>query len=95
MSLKFCVLMPAALRLLEPQRRVVKGNDIGAAGDQRARRQQAGAAEAEDRDLLPAKVVIGIKNYLNFSEASPASASTTATIQKRITICGSVQPFCS
>src|SRR6266536_2862278 len=26
---------------------------------------------------------------------SPASASTTETIQKRITICGSVQPSCS
>ena len=44
----------------------------------------------------PAKVVIGIKDhYLSFSCARPASASTTAMIQKRITICGSVQPFCS
>jgi len=45
--------------------------------------------------FLPAKVVIGIKDYLNFSVARPASASTTATIQNRITICGSVQPSCS
>ena len=29
------------------------------------------------------------------SVASPASASTTATIQNRMTICGSVQPSCS
>ncbi len=33
--------------------------------------------------------------HLNFKLASPASASTTATIQNRITICGSVQPICS
>ena len=45
--------------------------------------------------FLPAKTVIGIKDYLNFNVASPASASTTATIQNRITICGSVQPICS
>ncbi len=45
--------------------------------------------------VLPANVVTGIKDHLNFSVASPASASTTATIQNRITICGSVQPSCS
>ncbi len=45
--------------------------------------------------FLPAKVVTGIKDYLSLSEARPASASTTATIQKRMTICGSVQPSCS
>ena len=45
--------------------------------------------------LFPANVVTGIKVHLNLSVARPASASTTATIQKRITICGSVQPSCS
>ena len=44
--------------------------------------------------FLPAKVVTGII-YRSFSVDSPASASTTAMIQNRITICGSVQPFCS
>ncbi len=34
-------------------------------------------------------------DHRNFSVARPASASTTATIQNRITICGSVQPSCS
>ena len=33
--------------------------------------------------------------YLSFSVERPISASTTATIQKRITTCGSVQPSCS
>ena len=33
--------------------------------------------------------------HRSFSVDSPASASTTETIQKRITICGSVQPSCS
>ncbi len=36
-----------------------------------------------------------IANYLSFKVESPASASTTETIQKRMTICGSVQPSCS
>jgi hypothetical protein len=34
-------------------------------------------------------------NHRNFSVDNPASASITAMIQKRITICGSVQPSCS
>jgi hypothetical protein len=33
--------------------------------------------------------------YRSFKVDNPASASTTAMIQKRITICGSVQPSCS
>ena len=46
--------------------------------------------------FLPAKVVTGITtDYLSFKVDSPASASTTETIQKRMTICGSVQPSCS
>ncbi len=46
--------------------------------------------------FLPAKVVTGITTrYLNFKVDNPASASTTETIQKRMTICGSVQPSCS
>ena len=44
--------------------------------------------------FFPAKVVIG-DHHRSFSVDSPASASTTEMIQKRITICGSVQPFCS
>ena len=33
--------------------------------------------------------------HRSFSVDRPASASTTEMIQNRITICGSVQPFCS
>ncbi len=72
---------------------VVKCDDIGAAVLQRAGSQNAGTTEAEDRDLPSGERRDG--NHLNFSVASPASASTTATIQKRMTICGSVQPSCS
>ena len=35
------------------------------------------------------------KHHRSFSVDRPASASTIEMIQKRITICGSVQPFCS
>src|SRR5262249_59038027 len=35
------------------------------------------------------------QGYLNLRVESPTSASTTAMIQNRITICGSVQPSCS
>ena len=35
------------------------------------------------------------QHHRSFSVESPASASITEMIQKRITICGSVQPFCS
>ena len=45
--------------------------------------------------FLPANVVTGIIAYLSFKVDSPASASTIEMIQNRITICGSVQPFCS
>ena len=57
---------------------------------------QAGAAEPEHGDLFPLK---GRNRnhgaYLSFKVESPTSASTTETIQNRMTICGSVQPSCS
>jgi hypothetical protein len=34
-------------------------------------------------------------DHRSFSVERPASASITEMIQNRITICGSVQPFCS
>jgi hypothetical protein len=34
-------------------------------------------------------------HHRSFSVERPASASITEMIQNRITICGSVQPFCS
>ena len=79
---------------------VVPAHHVGAAGKQGAGRDQAGLAEPEHGDFLPGKVVIGIEwleasCYRNFRVDRPASASTTAMIQNRITICGSVQPSCS
>ena len=44
---------------------------------------------------LPSRWVSGTTSYLSFSVERPISASTTATIQKRITTCDSVQPSCS
>jgi hypothetical protein len=73
---------------------VVPADDIGTAGQQRARARQPGVAEAEDGDLAAGEG--GDRDHhRSFSVESPASASTTEMIQKRITICGSVQPFCS
>ena len=45
------------------------------------------------RDLLSGKG--GDRDHRSFERDSPASASTIAMIQNRITICGSVQPSCS
>ena len=47
----------------------------------------------EQRDLLSSKA--GDGNHRSLSVANPASASTIAMIQNRITICDSVQPSCS
>ena len=78
---------------------IVESDDIGAAREQRAAADEAGAAEAEDRDLPAGESGDGVTRarrcYRSFRVARPASASTTATIQKRMTICGSVQPSCS
>src|SRR5262249_23120196 len=67
---------------------------VGAARKQRARTRQSRPAQAEDGDLLSGKDGDG-DHHRSLSVESPTSASTTATIQKRITICGSVQPSCS
>ena len=92
---KSCVAMPAAC---------ASATDLSLSSKATTSAPPACSALADNRPeraspktatFLPAKVVIGIKDYLSLSEARPASASTTATIQKRITICGSVQPSCS
>src|SRR5262252_6724227 len=73
---------------------IVPADDVGAACEQRARTRQSRPAQAEDGDLLSGKDGDG-DHHRSLSVDSPTSASTTATIQKRITICGSVQPSCS
>ncbi len=72
---------------------VVPAHDVGAAAQQRARSGQTRAAQTEDRH--PSAGEAGDRDHLNFSVDKPASASTTEMIQNRITICGSVHPFCS
>ena len=74
---------------------VVAGDDVGAAGKERAGAHQPRAAQTEHRDLFPREGRNRDHGYLSFRVDSPASASTTETIQKRMTICGSVQPSCS
>ena len=74
---------------------VVAGDDVGAAGKERAGAHQPRAAQTEHRDLFPRESRNRDHGYLSFRVESPASASTTETIQKRMTICGSVQPSCS
>ena len=52
-------------------------------------------ARPKTATVLPLNVVAGNKDYLSFSVESPISASTMAMIQKRMTMVGSFQPFCS
>ena len=81
-------------RLDDGVRAVVPADDVGAAREQRARARQPRPAEAENGDLPSGESSNG-DHHRNFSVDSPANASTTEMIQKRITICGSVQPSCS
>src|SRR5690606_1173234 len=81
------------LRRLPRRFSIVPGGDIGAAGHQRPGRRDAAAAETKDGDAAAGKGRDG--DHLSFRLDRPISASTTAMIQKRMTICGSVQPICS
>ena len=72
---------------------VVECDHVGAACDQRLTGRKPRAAKAEDGDGLSGET--GDRDHRSFSVDSPISASTIEMIQNRITICGSVQPFCS
>ena len=72
---------------------LVPGHHLSAAGEQRLDRRPAGAREAEDGIFLPREGAR--RDHRSFSVDRPASASTKAMIQKRITTVGSLQPFCS
>ena len=85
--------MPAARAFSALASRVVERDDVRAAREQRARARHARRAEAEQRDLLAGEG--GDRDHRSFRVESPTSASTIEMIQKRITICGSVQPFFS
>ena len=75
---------------------VVAGDHFRPARLQSMAARQPGAAEAEHRDRLARKGGDGDhRRHRSFSVERPASASITEMIQNRITICGSVQPFCS
>ena len=80
-------------RLLEACRAVVERDHLGAARNQSLRAGEPRAAEPEQRDFLSSKA--GDRDHRSLSVANPASASTIAMIQNRITICDSVQPSCS
>src|SRR6185369_13115358 len=84
---------PGGARLLDRRFAVVERHHIRAAREQRARTRKAGSAEPEQRDLFAGQA--GERDHRSFSVERPASASTIEMIQNRITICGSVQPFCS
>ena len=49
----------------------------------------------EQRDLAAVEAADRNHAHLNFSVERPTIARTKATIQKRMTICGSDQPSCS
>ncbi len=67
--------------------------DLRPAGPQRGDRRQPGARQAVDRIMLAGPG--GRRDHRSFSVLSPASASTKATIQKRMTTVGSDHPLCS
>ena len=69
---------------------VVERDDLRTPGDERVTGGETRGAEAENRELLSGKD--RDRNHRSFSVDRPASASTKAMIQKRMTICASVQP---
>jgi hypothetical protein len=73
---------------------VVEGSNPRAAGDQRSRGDAAASAQPEDGDTFAGKRRDRDHQRI-FKLDRPRSASMTEMIQKRITICGSVQPRCS
>src|SRR6185312_16167241 len=74
---------------------VVPRIDARAAGLQRTHGRKAASGEPEDANVLMREGADGDHSYLSFKVERPISASTTATIQKRITMVGSFQPSCS
>ena len=75
---------------------VVAGDHFRPARLQRMTACEPRAAEAEHRHRLAREGGDGDQAaHRSFSVERPASASITEMIQNRITICGSVQPFCS
>jgi hypothetical protein len=83
------------LCLPHPLQVVIARDHVGAAGSQRLAARQTRAAETEHGDGLAGEGRDRDHDQRNFSVESPIRASTTEMIQKRITICGSVQPSCS
>ena len=90
---------PAQIERLRQQRQpgrlepVVPHRDIGPEGGQAPRHRQPVPPEADDRIPLARKD--RVERHRIFNVASPTSASTIDTIQNRITIVGSDQPFFS
>ena len=66
-----------------------------AARFQRAHGREARARQPEDAGILMREVADRDHPHLSFKVERPTRASTTATIQKRITMVGSFQPSCS
>ena len=84
---------PGRPRLLDARLGIVERDDIRAAGQQRARARKPRGAETEQCDLFSREC--RDRDHRSFRVESPTSASPIEMIQNRITICGSVQPFCS
>jgi hypothetical protein len=89
---QIAVSMPASRGLGDAFGIVVPRTTVGAALDQRLRRRDPRAAEAEERDRLPRRTRRDQGRYLSLSVDRPIRARITATIQKRITTWLSVQP---
>ncbi len=88
---------PAACGLRHRLGRIVPGMNLGAAKPQRLDAGRARARQPEDRNFL-AREMRSLETsppHLSLRVERPMSASTKAMIQKRMTMVGSFQPFCS
>jgi hypothetical protein len=74
---------------------LIPGMNARATGFQRADRGKAGSGEPENADIHICEARDRDHRYLNFRVERPMRASTTAMIQKRITMVDSFQPICS
>ncbi len=74
---------------------VIPRIDLRTARLQRHDGRRAGTRQPEDADVAIRERASGDHGYLSFNVERPTSASTTAMIQKRITMVGSFQPSCS
>ena len=84
-----------AQRGVTRKRRIVPAGDRGAEISERAHRGEAGAAQPDDGVASARENMFGKCAHRIFRVARPMRARIIETIQKRMTMVGSAQPFFS